>query len=74
MRVANVQFFVLLFTGCLYDPSSTFLPVLFRIFNDFLSTHVPRAWRLDGCSKAHLNLSVDIGNYFTDPQWLIVAL
>lgn len=56
-----------------YDPCKTFLPPLFRILNDFLSTHVPRAWRFNGCSRAHLNLSVDIGNYFADPQWLIVA-
>lgn len=55
------------------DPSETFLQSLFRILNDFLSTHVPRAWRFNGCSRAHLNLSVDIGNYFADPQWLIVA-
>lgn len=47
--------------------------LLFRILNDFLSTHVPRAWRFNGCSRTHLNLSVDIGNYFADPQWLIVA-
>lgn len=63
---------VLFFSGC-YNPSRTFLPPLFRILNDFLSTHVPRAWRFNGCSRAHLNLSVDIGNYFADPQWLIVA-
>lgn len=72
--VVNVWFPYCSFAVCFYDPSRTFLPPLFRILNDFLSTHVPRAWRFNGCSRAHLNLSVDIGNYFADPQWLIVAL
>jgi len=47
---------LLFFSGYFYDPSRTFLPLLFRILNDFLSTHVPRAWRFNGCSRTHLNL------------------